>query len=386
MDSPSPSGRFCSAAILHGFIVAATLFFVLTPALDFVHRGAAGRSWSSGRTTVTTGEVTSSGRKMVYLHSVPIGDEGLGSLLQHFKVSVVFAEALGAEHILSFQETHHNYSTSAFWNGQLRGGVGRDVLRVEIDSGSAGVSVICRLDTFVEREMKERAELAKALCRGEAAAWSEMKAVKEKMERKGCTGIVHGTHEELIQDMNGCIAPWVRRRVGPASTPPYTLAPLANASRPLVVGIHVRWGDTSGFHNETGRFYGSMPIHDIVRILGDLLKRYPGKSVQVKIAMENANLEVLAPAIQLCTDSESRMECGIVDSGDSVGDLYALANVDVLLVGESSYGVTAHLISPATGMTIAYGRPGGKYTGANTFGRELVFYEEYSGSVLDALW
>ena len=45
----------------------------------------------------------------------------------------------------------------------------------------------------------------------------------------------------------------------------------------------------------------------------------------------------------------------LLDSTDVVGDLQRLSANDVLLLGESSYGVLSHLIAPGPGLTLVEG-------------------------------
>lgn len=146
--------------------------------------------------------------------------------------------------------------------------------------------------------------------------------------------------------------------MGPARQ--FVLPPLSDPpTRPITVGVHVRWGDMAASLDRTGAFYGSMDIPNIVRILRDIRARWGvagGVGVQVKIAMQNATNAGAGVLSQLRvgdTDAGTWTTLEVVDSGDAIADLYALSNNDILLVGGSSYALTAHLLAPPGGLTIA---------------------------------
>ncbi|KAJ7230231.1 hypothetical protein GGX14DRAFT_410180 [Mycena pura] len=311
--------------------------------------------------------------KRAYLRSWN-GAEGLGSYLQHFKQSIVLAEALDSEHFVSFAKSEHGYSTSEFWNGQLSGAVGRRPLPLAMDGNR-----LCRIGDYVPHET--RAGLVHGLCGGRPSALSEMADVKARMAH--CKSIVDTDQAELEEGLNGCIAGWVRARVGPARQ--FVLPPLSDPpTRPITVGVHVRWGDMAASLNRTGAFYGSMGITDIVRILRDIRARWGvvgGAGVQVKIAMQNstnAGGGVLSQLRLDDTDAGAWTTLEVVDSGDPIADLYALSNNDILLVGGSSYALTAHLLAPPGGLTIAGHNSMHKFANTTGFGRHVVPLAQYS--------
>ncbi|KAJ7199783.1 hypothetical protein GGX14DRAFT_699744 [Mycena pura] len=311
--------------------------------------------------------------RRAYLRAGDLGPEGLGSLLQHFKHSIVLADALDAEHILSFHQSHHGYSSSQFWNGRLSAGVGKWAPPLTLDASLAG-----RVQDFLPFDRRER--LVRGLCAGEDWARAEMANIRAAMEH--FTSIVDVTDaKETTEDLNGCVAEWVRRRVAPA--PEFALPPLSESpARRVTVGVHIRWGDQAWFLNETGEFYGSMAISDIAGILRDIRARWGESNVEVKIAMQDADHAVLSPL------GEQGTAYTLIDSGDPIADLYALSNNDILIVGQSSYAVIAHLIAPPGGLTIAeLARERGlhKFTNATGFGRHLVPYNEYTPASLDCL-
>ena len=143
---------------------------------------------------------------------------------------------------------------------------------------------------------------------------------------------------------------WVRERLAPA--PLHTPAPLtAPPTRPITVGVHIRWGDTAAAPDvdlSTHEFYGSWSLPPLVRVLADLRAFAAPHGIALTIAMENADPAVLG----------FLNETGytLLDSGpaEALADLRALCQNDVLLLGESSYGVLAHLIAPP-GLTIVQG-------------------------------
>src|ERR1700753_2253287 len=140
---------------------------------------------------------------------------------------------------------------------------------------------------------------------------------------------------------------WLRDRLAPDSHfLPSTLSLPPN--RPVTVGVHIRWGDTRGkFKQLAGTdLYGSMALPNVVRILKDIRDSPVGQhGVNITVLMQLHDPEVLSIL------DEPGLNYTVVDSGDTVGDLYKLSNNDILLVGESSYGVLAHLIAPP-GLTI----------------------------------
>ncbi|KAJ7230227.1 hypothetical protein GGX14DRAFT_538338 [Mycena pura] len=334
--------------------------------------------------------------KRAYLRSWT-GDEGFGSYLQHFKQSIVLAKALDSEHILSYSKIDVSrvsdaerilaspnikgeYSPSQFWNGQLGSSVGKPPLRFPVDG-----SRVCLLERYVPPHI--RTHLVNGLCEGEPSALAEMAEIKARMAH--CTSVLDSTDgSEVEEGLNGCIAGWVRARVGPARQ--FVVPPLADPpTRPITVGVHVRWGDSSAHLNRTGAFYGSMDVHDILRILHDIRARWGGPGgagVRVKIAMSasaNGGAMVLGQLNTTDTDLDANANANaantleLLDSGDPIADLYTLSNNDILLGGSSSYALLAHVIAPA-GLTIAGHGSMHKFTNTTGFGRHVVPLEEYT--------
>ncbi|KAJ7441502.1 hypothetical protein B0H11DRAFT_2292375 [Mycena galericulata] len=331
--------------------------------------------------------------KRVYLRS-GVGGEGMGATLQHFKHSIVLARALDASLVLASQTSHHGYSTSQIYNAH------RDPGAFHLDARRA-----CVISEYVPPSARDA--LVRGLCAGEPWAAGEMEKIKAGTA--GCTSFVDAENAETTEDLNGCIMDWVRERLAPAAhahrtPPPPPLPPLSSPRprpRPLKVGVHVRWGDTAG--RFPAFFYGSMSIPHINRLLADI--RATLGPVLVSVAMQGADRGVLARL-----DLGARVDVGdadanatgegagdgdgdgeekekaytLIDSGDSLADLYALSDSDVLLLGESSYGVLAHLIAPPGGLTIVddQGQNHHKYTNTTGFGRSVVYIQEYTPEVL----
>ncbi|KAJ7676270.1 hypothetical protein B0H17DRAFT_1080379 [Mycena rosella] len=121
-----------------------------------------------------------------------------------------------------------------------------------------------------------------------------------------------------------------------------------------------------------------MSIKNIVRVLADIRTEL-GKEHDVKltIAMENAELAVLAQLHE--------KDYTLLDSGDGIADMHALANQDILLLGESSWGVMVHLVAPP-GLTISETVYQHKYDNTTGFGRRVVGMDEYAAEILREGW
>ncbi|KAJ7088060.1 hypothetical protein B0H15DRAFT_949876 [Mycena belliarum] len=200
--------------------------------------------------------------------------------------------------------------------------------------------------------------------------------------------LAHFKQSIVLEDMNGCITAWVRERLAPAA-PPARLPPLTvPPTRPVTVGIHIRWGDAaSAAHAAPAssvptHFRGSMNTPALRRILADLRASPLGAhGLRLTVAMEHADARVLAAL--------GEPDYTLLDSrggaGGALADLHALGNQDVLLLGESSWGVLVHLVAPP-GLTIVEFSGGNKYVNATGFGRDVVFLEGYTPEVLAAGW
>ncbi|KAJ6476964.1 hypothetical protein C8R45DRAFT_1008427 [Mycena sanguinolenta] len=308
--------------------------------------------------------------KRTYLRVGSISTEGLGSTLHHFKHSIVLAAALDSSLIFSWDVIYDAkfeidvYSTSRIWNGE-ESPIGNRAPSLNIDARK-----VCRISDHIRSE--DRGDLVRGFCSGEESASSEMEKIKLAMQ--DCTSIVDTEYSEHTQDLNGCIMGWVRDRIAPDSHfLPSTLSLPPN--RPVTVGVHIRWGDTRSDFKELGgsRLYGSMALPDVVRIVKDIRDSQLGQhGVKLTVLMQLQDPEVLAIL------DETGLDYTVVDSGDTVGDLYKLSNNDILLVGESSYGVLAHLIAPP-GLTIVEMQAHlGKYTNTSGFGRNVVELDDYT--------
>ncbi|KAJ7149485.1 hypothetical protein C8R43DRAFT_503880 [Mycena crocata] len=301
--------------------------------------------------------------KRPYLRVGALGPEGFGSALQHFKQSIVLSEMLDASLILAANEAKdHGYSTSWIYNGDL------DSADFTVDARKA-----CRIKDFLPAA--DRDHLVRGLCAGDADALQSLETIKADME--DCTSIVDTNEGETTEDLNGCVVEWVRERLGRAELPipsPFTFPP----TRPITVGVHIRWGDTAYPNIDLDHnFRGSMALRNITRVLKDIRAELGTHGMQLSIDMERADPAVLA----LLEENDYTL----IDSGDDVGDLHALSGNDILLLGESSYGVLAHLIAPP-GLTIVDKSERGKYTNTSDFGRHLVFLNDYSPELLRLNW
>ncbi|KAJ6501000.1 hypothetical protein DFH09DRAFT_1361258 [Mycena vulgaris] len=292
-------------------------------------------------------------RTRVYLRVGTLGPDGFGSALQHFKQSIVIAGTLDSTLLIASQKSEHKYSTSRIFNGLNNTAM-----------SAADVRNTCRIREYLP--VADRDRLVRGLCAGDASAMQEMKKIRAEMAE--CTSIVDTEEQEITQDLNGCIMGWVRERlllvnstmISRLSSPP---------DRPVTVGVHVRWGDTAGKFGEG--FHGSMGISNIVRVLKDLRVAEIGqRGVSLTIAMENADADVLARL--------NETTYTVLDSGDALVDLRALSNSDVLLLGESSYGVMAHLIAPPGLTLVELAGNYHKYDNTTGFGRNVVFMKDYT--------
>ncbi|KAJ7617751.1 hypothetical protein FB45DRAFT_214215 [Roridomyces roridus] len=206
------------------------------------------------------------------------------------------------------------------------------------------------------------------------SALKEMAEIKRHLSV--CTSILDTAEGELTEDLNGCVVDWIREKLGP---PPGSLYARPNPlplplpippPQSITIGVHVRWGDTasSSFSQPPTTFRGSMSIHSITSVLSDIRAALGGhaNATQLTIAMENADHRVLA---QLGETGPYT----ILDSGDGLADLRALSQNDVLLLGESSYGVLVHLIAPPGLSIVELDGDRGKYSNTSDIGRDLVF-------------
>jgi len=308
-------------------------------------------------------------RKRAFIRAASLGSEGFGSILQHFKHSIVFSSALDSTLILSWNEVIDDvnvYSTSLIYNERVPAEEMKGI----------DASKMCRMQEYIPHG--EREPLVRGLCNGEEWAADKMAGIRRRME--GCTSVLDLENDELIQDMNGCITPWVRERLTPTiPLPPRLTFP---PTRPITVGVHIRWGDTAilptndTFDPVTHNFYGSMSLPHIALVLADLRSQYAEHGIALTIAMERADVRVLE-----WLEEEAAVDVGsytLLDSTDVVGDLQMLSGNDVLLLGESSYGVLAHLIAPGPGLTLVEGGAFHKFSNTSGWGRHVVHMGDYT--------
>ncbi|KAJ7465233.1 hypothetical protein FB451DRAFT_432501 [Mycena latifolia] len=297
--------------------------------------------------------------RRVYLRVGNAGKEGVGSVLQHFKHSIVFSRALDSSLVLASSK-NYVYSTSKIWNGQED---------VTVDAREA-----CRIQDHIKRP--DRRGLVRAWCAGEK--WAIEKLQKVNAAMANCTSIMDTDEEEFTEDLNGCIMGWVRERLAPPSNLlppaiPLTLPP----TRPITVGLHIRWGDTSDevkARNYTTYFYGSMGVPNVTRVLHDIRTQAAPYGIKLTIAMHRAELDVIA-RLNL---SEPYTLLDSPDDADPMSDLYTLSKNDILLVGESSYGVLTHLVAPPGGITVVQLQVNRhKYVNTTGFGRKVLYFQDW---------
>ncbi|KAJ7738176.1 hypothetical protein B0H16DRAFT_100244 [Mycena metata] len=350
-SSPRYSRRF-SLWILGGGVV-----FVLLLTFAFARRQLAPGVIDEQRLQLLA-PVPPTAVPRVYLRVADPGPEGLGSTLQHFKQAIVLSNALHSSLLLSSNEPYElrPYSTSKIYNGER--------------SFSLDASKACRVQAYVPQSERER--LVQGICEGESWAMEMMDQVRSNMAT--CTSILDTDDTETTNDLNGCVMGWVRDRLAPTPVRPPPSAPL---TRPLTVGVHIRWGDTASAPGEdlsALAFYGSWALPNIVRVLADIRAYAHPHGIALTIAMQNADSAVLGflnePVYTL------------LDSDDAFADLQTLSQNDILLLGESSYGVMAHLIAPP-GLTIVEGGAFHKFANTSGFGRHVVYLDEYTPESLE---
>ncbi|KAJ7032541.1 hypothetical protein C8F04DRAFT_1235318 [Mycena alexandri] len=332
--------------------ILAGVIFLLLVSLAFVRRQLA-PSVINGQRPQLLAPVPPTVAPRIYLRVADPGPEGLGSTLQHFKQSIILSNALHSSLLLSSSEPYElrPYSTSKIYNGERN---------FSLDASKA-----CRIQAYVSQS--DRESLVQGLCEGEVWAMEIMDQVRSDMAT--CTSILDTDESEITNHLNGCVMGWVRDRLAPTPVHPPPSAPL---TRPLTVGVHIRWGDTASVPSEdlaALEFYGSWALPNIVRVLADIRAYAHPHGIALTIAMQNADSAILGflnePVYTL------------LDSDDAFADLRALSQNDILLLGESSYGVMSHLIAPP-GLTIVEGGAFRKFVNTSGFGRHVVYLDEYT--------
>ncbi|KAJ7737825.1 hypothetical protein DFH07DRAFT_841932 [Mycena maculata] len=305
-------------------------------------------------------------RKRLYLRVGPLGSEGFGSVLQHFKQSIVLSRALDSTLVLASTDSEHGYSASSIFNR------GRDPAELDMDTRKA-----CRIQDHLPHAYRD--ELVRGLCAGDEEAIEKMHEINVVMA--DCTSILDTEESETIEDLNGCVMDWVRERLAPPHhIPPSPLSFPPN--RALSVGVHIRWGDTADRFESSDGFRGSMALPNIARILADLRAQPETRThgINLTIAMENVDYDILAQLNETAPYT-------LLDSGDALADLQALSVDDVLLLGDSSFGVLAHLIAPPGLTVVQLQADHHKYTNTSGFGRRVVSLKDYTlDSLQQGLW
>ncbi|KAK7023292.1 hypothetical protein R3P38DRAFT_2958815 [Favolaschia claudopus] len=307
-----------------------------------------------------------------YLRAGPLGLEGLGSVLMHFKQSIILSLALQSSLHLAFTDVRdHRYSPSSIFN-----------FHAPANTNALDLIKACRIQDYITHD--DRDTLTRGWCNGEGWAVERLERVRERMS--DCTGILdlETGEDELVQDLNGCIISWVRSRLIPRlAFSPLPYSPFSPPfARPISVGVHIRWGDMAappGTPILTHNFYGSFNFPEITRVLADL-RAYAGPTgIALTIAMEDTNRRVLA----LLNETEYTLLNS--PHAKALDDLIALSQNDVLLLGESSFGSLVHLIAPR-GLTLVKGDGRlGKFANTSGFGRHVVFMSNYTPADLKLL-
>ncbi|KAJ7048520.1 hypothetical protein C8F01DRAFT_1190222 [Mycena amicta] len=386
--------------IIHSFVIVLTLFWRSTmvhPSFPSQKRSMSGRviSLSTNRQRISAAlctcvlllgltellrrlyppripkslvEPVSSLQKRAYVRSGG-STEGLGGSLLYFKDAIVLAEALNSSLILT-ESKNWAYSTSMVWNGELTNVTGKPPPSLEIDG-----RVVCHMQLYLSTEKRQR--IVQGLCDGlNEDVRAELVELRERLSN--CTSLLDTPISSGANvGLGFCITPWVRERIGPSPAvlarfahPPLTVPP----TRPLSVGLHIRWSDTAESYEAHGKqLYGSMPMKNTVQLLHDI-KQSP-------LAVHGVNLTVLmqwADAKILKDLDAVDLPYTLVDSDayrPPVEDLYKLAHNDILIIGQSAYAALAHMIAPP-GLTIV-NTVSGIYSDRSRFGRRVVHFQKY---------
>ncbi|SCZ97965.1 BZ3500_MvSof-1268-A1-R1_Chr3-3g06488 [Microbotryum saponariae] len=281
--------------------------------------------------------------------------EGLGSQLNHIKGSMILAKALEATFILGDSYSHHHYSTSDMINGPIY----RDSITarppVYVPLGQT-----CALSDHLPYE--KRQEVIRGWCLGNKNDQRPMQRIGYSLAKRNCSIIIDDVSgRDFYNDLNQCYTDVLRERLGGIDDRRNTRPDGSGDAGALTVGIHVRWGDTSGSDNAT-EFRGSMPTASVNEIIHEAQKRF--KRLDIRIAMESHNDHVL---------EGFEFDYTLVDSGDVMADLHALADNDLLLIGSSSFAILVHMMAAPDGVTILDGNdrarkfPGTQRTFFGTF-------------------
>ncbi|GJN89196.1 hypothetical protein Rhopal_002174-T1 [Rhodotorula paludigena] len=285
----------------------------------------------------------------IFVRDGGFGNEGLGSVIQRFKESIILAEAFNSTLVITRMHSEHGYSTSGLLNTPA----------VLDAAAKVDLTRTCSLQDVLWGD--DRKEVVREYCQH---SWRQVVRERALEQLNNCSVILDAERWELNENLNGCIHGFLRERLGAVSESPFD-------PKRVSVGIHVRWGDSSG------EFRGSMHIDNINKLLADLQQRFGGDNLAITIAMENHDDAVLA---QIRAPKYT-----LVDSGDGLADMFTLANNNVLLLGGSSYAVMTHLLGPR-GLSIVEEDDGQiKYENTTAYGRQTVKIQEYKPDVLAKL-
>lgn len=222
--------------------------------------------------------------------------------------------------MLGEAESEHNYTTSRLLNAKYF-------------ESALPLGKTCVLGHYLHWE--ERQDLLHAVCNGS----KPIQADELRRRLQPCHIIIDDIPDELYEDLNGCIRPSIRERLGGVEER------RLGTSKKLSVGIHIRWGDAAGPQGAK-TFRGSMDIDNINRVMRDVRRRYSATGLDIRVAMENHDQSVL--------DGLEFTDYTMVDSSNTISDLKALADNDLILLGSSSYGALSNIMAPK-GLTIVEG-------------------------------
>lgn len=297
-----------------------------------------------------------------------MNNEGVGSVLQRIKGSIMIAEHIAnATFLLGEAQSEHGYSTSKLLNGVI------------FEHGSTPAHVLpigktCVLDHYLGPQ--ERVGLILGVCAKDPASLARAEQLRQQMAP--CT-IILDTHAdgELYESQNGCIRDFVRCRLGGIDSRRSTGLNGAKLDEGVLrVGVHVRWGDSAGDPATTETFRGSMDVSHMNMVLNHARETY--KHLDIRVVMENHEQVLLDRITALGGTGNYELF-----DGDPMKDLKALADNDLLLVGGSSYGVLSHGLADPRGLSIVEGDDNpGKYRDS---GREAVLMPQYRKDVLRSL-
>ncbi|GAA6024451.1 hypothetical protein JCM10207_005770 [Rhodosporidiobolus poonsookiae] len=319
------------------------VFLVLVYASSFTAPGA--RFHSSAARLWHGQKPTPAGR--IYVRDGGFGWEGLGSVIQRFKESIVLSMALDSTLMITDIMSEHGYSTSQLING------------VVTNVSSIDMSHPCSIQDHLWDNSK-RKNIVAEFCQRKPSQ-KDLAELTKNLE--GCTVILDSERNEVNEHLNGCIHGWLRERLGAVPDSPW------DPNR-ITVGVHIRWGDSAG------QFRGSMQLSNVNTVLKDLAAQFGEDKLDVTIAMENHDTKIL--------EQVAVKKYRLVDSGNGIKDMFTLADNNVLVLGGSSYAAMAHLLAPR-GLSIVEGPGELKFDNTSSFGRETVTLWEYSHDVFKRL-